>query len=47
MGIRNAYGLWGGNQELIISACGGRGQPDDASMRIIEAVWRRLNGISL
>ena len=46
MGIRNAYGLWGGNKELIVSACGGCGDPDDASMRIVEAVWRRLNGIS-
>jgi hypothetical protein len=41
-GIRNAYGLWRGNRELLAS-CGG-GHPDDASMVIIRAVWRRLRG---
>lgn len=39
-GIRNSYGLWGGNNALLES-CGG-GHPDDASMVIIEAVWERL-----
>jgi hypothetical protein len=39
-GIRNAFGLWRGNKALLES-CGG-GHPDDASMRIIEAVWERL-----
>lgn len=39
-GIRNTFGLWGGNHALL-AACGG-GHPDDASMVIIEAVWDRL-----
>ncbi len=37
--IRNRYGLWRGNDKLILSACGFRCHPDDASMKIIEAVW--------
>jgi hypothetical protein len=41
-GIRNHYGLWRGNQKLIASACGRPCHPDDASMRIIEAVWQAL-----
>ncbi|WP_269532844.1 DUF6794 domain-containing protein [Chitinimonas sp. BJYL2] len=41
--IRNEYGLWRGNQKLIMSACGGNlCHPDDASMNIIETVWQRL-----
>lgn len=43
MGIRNGLGLWRGNQALLISACGGEPcHPDDASMKIIEAVWEHL-----
>lgn len=43
MGIRNGLGLWRGNQALLRSACGDEAcHPDDASMRIIEAVWERL-----
>jgi hypothetical protein len=43
MGIRNGLGLWRGNQSLLISACGGEPcHPDDASMKIIEAVWEHL-----
>lgn len=38
-GIRNRYGLWRGNEKLILSACGFRCHPDDASMKIIEALW--------
>jgi hypothetical protein len=38
-GIRNRYGLWRGNIDLLISACGRPCHPDDASMLIIEAVW--------
>jgi len=39
-GIRNSFGLWAGNNELLSScACI---HPDDASMVIIEGVWRRL-----
>ena len=41
MGIRNSFGLWQGNQALLES-CGG-GHPDDASMVIIESVWKKLN----
>jgi hypothetical protein len=40
--IRNRYGLWRGNDKLILSACGTRCHPDDASMKIIEAVWQEL-----
>ncbi|HJU44875.1 MAG TPA: DUF6794 domain-containing protein, partial [Vicinamibacterales bacterium] len=42
-GIRNAFGLWGGNEKLLAS-CGG-GTPAHAeacSMVIIEAVWSLL-----
>lgn len=43
MGIRNGLGLWRGNRALLISACGGEPcHPDDASMKIIEAVWEHL-----
>jgi hypothetical protein len=38
-GIRNDFGLWGRNPELLRS-CGGH--PDDAAMLIIRAVWQRL-----
>lgn len=41
-GIRNYYGLWRGNDKLIVSACGKPCHPDDASMLIIEAVWASL-----
>ena len=40
--IRNRYGLWRGNDKLILSACGGPCHPDDASMKIIEAMWQEL-----
>jgi hypothetical protein len=43
-GLRNYYGLFRGNDKLIASACGGPCHPDDASMKIIEAVWHELNG---
>jgi uncharacterized protein DUF6794 len=42
LGIRNYYGLWQGNTSLIISACGHPCHPDEASMRIIEAVWQEV-----
>ena len=42
-GIRNDFGLWQGNKALRESACGKPCHPDDASMIIIEAVWRKLN----
>lgn len=41
-GIRNHYGLWRGNIALIEDACGKPCHPDDASMVIIEAVWKAL-----
>lgn len=41
-GIRNHYGLWRGNEALLESACGKGCHPDDASMVIIEAVWKAL-----
>jgi hypothetical protein len=41
-GIREVFDLWHGNKELLKS-CGSEGMhPDDASMVIIEASWRRL-----
>jgi hypothetical protein len=39
-GIRNAFGLWRGNRALLAST--GASHPDDASMKIICAVWARL-----
>ena len=46
MGIRNALGLWSGNDALLRSACcEGLCHPDDASMKIIEAVWDELQKI--
>lgn len=43
MVIRNELGLWNGNRALLQSACGENYcHPDDASMKIIEAVWQRL-----
>lgn len=39
-GIRNDFGLWRGNRELLASC--GHVHPDDASMVIIKAVWKRL-----
>ena len=42
LGIRNRFGLWGGNYDLLES-CGSRDMhPDDASGVIIHAVWREL-----
>jgi hypothetical protein len=41
-GIRNHYGLWRGNTQLIESACGGPCHPDDASMIIIKKMWEAL-----
>jgi len=41
-GIRNAFGLWAGNEALRASCGNPRIHPDDCSMIIIEAVWDRL-----
>lgn len=44
-GIRNSFGLWRGNSELLKSACGSEDcHPDSASMEIIYGVWNILNG---
>ena len=39
-GIRNRFGLWSGNKELLAD-CHAK-EPDEASMVIIEAVWQKL-----
>jgi hypothetical protein len=41
-GIRDRYGLGSGNNKLMLSACGRPCRPEDASIRIIEAVWDAL-----
>ena len=42
-GIRNEFGLWGGNFALIESCSGSPDtHPDDVSMIIIERLWARL-----
>lgn len=47
MVIRNELGLWSGNRALLLSACGENYcHPDDASMKIIEAAWQRLQNPS-
>lgn len=38
--IRNNYGLWGENKELLESCK--KQHPDDASMVIIEELWENL-----
>ena len=40
LNIRNEFGLWKGNNELIESC--GEFEPDGASSAIIDAVWRAL-----
>lgn len=40
--IRNAFGLWKGNPWLTKSVCGEECHPDEVSMKIIEAVWDKL-----
>jgi hypothetical protein len=41
-GIHNRYGLWNGNKKLIVSACGHPCRPEEASTKIIEALWDEL-----
>ena len=42
-GIRNEFGLWGGNLALAQSCSGKRNvHPDDVSMIIIERLWDSL-----
>jgi hypothetical protein len=43
LGIRNRYGLWRGNEKLILSACGSPCHPDEASGKIIDALWDTLH----
>jgi len=40
--IRNTFGLWGSNEKLL-NDCK-KSHPDDASMVIIEHLWKKLNG---
>jgi hypothetical protein len=44
MHIRNEFGLWKGNKDLLESCCGGgySHDPDEASSVIIRALWERL-----
>jgi len=42
-GIRNEFGLWGGNDALMKSC--GKPHPDDCSMVIIEATWDRAKAL--
>ncbi len=42
-GIRNSMGLWGRNPELLADT--GKSHADDASMVIIEAVWKALQSM--
>ncbi len=43
LNIRNEFGLWEGNNELIESC--GEFEPDGASSAIIDAVWRVLQAV--
>ncbi|MCL2713192.1 MAG: hypothetical protein FWD68_00965 [Alphaproteobacteria bacterium] len=41
--IRNSFGLWGRNKDLLRSACGEKYcHPDDASTVIIQHLWKSL-----
>jgi hypothetical protein len=40
-GIRNAFGLWAGNEALLESS--GCRHPDDCSAKIIQRVWEKLH----
>lgn len=44
MYIRNEFGLWQGNKDLLESCCGSGycQDPDEASFVIIKALWKRL-----
>lgn len=41
--IRNRYGLWLGNEKLMLAACGYSRHADDASMPIIREAWQALH----
>jgi hypothetical protein len=42
--MRNEFGLWQGN-EYLIKSCGAA-NPSDASMVIVNEVWKELNRLS-
>ncbi len=42
IGIRNGFGLWGENVELLSTLAPAERWGDNASMVIIEALWSRL-----
>ncbi|XXF80249.1 hypothetical protein P2318_10990 [Myxococcaceae bacterium GXIMD 01537] len=42
MGIRNSFGMWQGNTDLLLSCGEANGHPDSCSRVIIEATWERL-----
>jgi hypothetical protein len=41
-GIRDRYGIGKGNNKLMLSACGHPCRPEEASIKIMEAVWDAL-----
>ena len=47
--VRNEYGLWSGNNELMESCCSASGvdelHEDDASTVIISELWRQLQNM--
>jgi len=45
--IRNGFGLWENNEELLKACCpdGSPRNADDASMVVIEALWRKLQPV--
>jgi hypothetical protein len=40
--MRNEFGMWQGNEDLTKSCKADH--PDDASMVIVQVVWKELNG---
>jgi hypothetical protein len=47
MGIRNDFGLWGRNPELLADCGSSEMHPDEASTIVMRAVWNRLHGVSI
>ncbi len=45
--IRNEFGLWGSDEELLKACCPDSSlqNPDDASMVIIKALWWKLQSV--
>ena len=46
-GIRNHYGMWKEDSELVLDICGKGCHPDDASMFVIRGVLNKLNGYAI